>query len=82
MLHAMILNINADQIELTQIAIKALERTIPSTAANFKVEEERCFIMDGLLKAAKIDEEEIQLIAMQALAEVPTIAYKEIFGHI
>jgi hypothetical protein len=38
--------------------------------------------MQGLFKAAYMDDEEVQETAMQALAEIPNIAYNEIVGDI
>ena len=38
--------------------------------------------MDGLFKAMAIDNEDIQIAALQALAEVPNIAYSEIIDYI
>jgi hypothetical protein len=75
MLHAMILNIDGEKIELTRIAIQALLRTIPSTKKLFTDDLKREFIMNGLLKAANIDDHDTQNAAMQALTEVPAIAY-------
>ena len=51
---------------------------MPSTAPNFENKEQRDFIMAGLFRAIKIQDEQVQTDAIQALAEVPTIAY----GHI
>lgn len=58
-MHATICNINATQIELTQIAIKALQRTISSTSQNFANKEQRDFIMEGVFRAIEIDDEQI-----------------------
>ena len=63
-LHPTICNIDQNQIELTAIAIKALQRTIPSTAENFVHKEQRDIIMDGLFKAMSIDDESIQTDAL------------------
>jgi len=38
--------------------------------------------MDGLFRAIEIDEESIQIDALQALAEVPNIAYEVVTEHI
>jgi len=56
MIHSIVLNIDAGYIDLTRIAIHALLRTIPATAECFKVDAQRQFIIDGLVKAANIDD--------------------------
>jgi len=38
--------------------------------------------MEGLFKAAQMDDDEVQETAMQALAEIPNFAYNEIIGDI
>ena len=56
-LHVTICNIESDKIEVSRIAIKALSRTIPSTAQNFLVQEQRDFIMKGIFTAIEIGDE-------------------------
>jgi hypothetical protein len=60
----MICNISQDQgnnqeVELTGIAIKALQRTIPSTRENFFNKDQRDFIMDGIFRAMFMNDEQI-----------------------
>jgi len=74
-LHSTILNIDAQNIELTKIAIQALGRAIPLTSENFAVDDQRAFIVNGLFKAAEMDDVDIQEIALQAISEVPFVGY-------
>lgn len=60
---------------MTEIAIKALQRTICSTGQNFLIKEQRDFIMEGLFRAISIDNVDIQSTALDALAEVPQLGY-------
>ena len=77
-LHSTILNIDQQNKELTKIAIQALGRAIPLTAENFAVDDQRAFIIEGLFKAAEMDDSEIQEIALQAISEVPFVGYQQI----
>lgn len=81
-LHATLCNIAPEQLELSEISIKALQRTICQTGPNFQNKEQRDFIMDGLFRAIEIPHQQIQTDAIQALAEVPEIAYNHIFEYI
>jgi hypothetical protein len=74
-LHSTILNIDAQNIELTKIAIQALGRAIPLTSENFAVDDQRDFIVNGLFKAAEMDDVDIQEIALQAISEIPFVGY-------
>lgn len=76
-LHAMILNIDQQNMNLTKIAIEALLRTIPLTRDNFAVDDQREFILTGLFKAAMIDDESIQEKALEAIAETPFVGYQQ-----
>ena len=58
-LSAVLTNIFPDQIELTKIAIKAFSRAAPITDRNFKVPEQKEFIMQKLFEASTINDEEI-----------------------
>ena len=51
-------NIDAKN-ETTRLSIKALIYSIPYTSPNFKVEQEREFIMQKIFTACAIDDEEI-----------------------
>lgn len=82
-LHSTICNLDPTSKDLALIAIKALQRTIPSTGANFQNKDQRDFIMDGLFRAMAIDdEEEIQTCALQALSEVPAIGYETLAEYV
>jgi hypothetical protein len=51
-------------MELTKIAIQALSRAIPLTAENFAVDDQRAFIIEGLFKAAEMEEPDVQEVAL------------------
>lgn len=53
-LHSTICNIDPEMIELSIIAIKALNRAMPQTGPNFANKEQRDFIMQGLFRAIGI----------------------------
>ena len=78
----MVCNIDRNQIDLTKIAIKALQRTIINTAANFAQKEQREFIMKGIFDAMEIDDDTIQTDAIEALADVPEVAYEHISDQV
>lgn len=82
MLHSTICNLDPASKELAEIAIKALLRIIPSTSQNFENKDQRDFIMDGLFRALEINEEDIQVKALEALSEVPTIGYNCITDYV
>lgn len=63
-LHSTVLNIDQTNIPLTRIAIKALSRAIPLTSENFAVEAQRNFIIDGLFKAVRMNDIEIEETAL------------------
>lgn len=50
-------------------------RAMPVTGPYFEADTHRAIIMDGLLKAARIDDDEVQENALQALIEVPKIGF-------
>ena len=58
-LYALLQNIEPTQIDLTLIAVKAFSRAAPITDRNFKVKQQKDYIMDQLFKASEIDHEEI-----------------------
>ena len=58
-LHSSVLNIDKNHIELTKIAIKALQRTIPATKPCFAVAEQRDFIMNGIFQAASLQDDQV-----------------------
>lgn len=59
MLYSTISNIQVQHPKICSIAMSALLRTIPSTAKNFEVDDQRNFIMNGILKGLMIENEEI-----------------------
>ena len=77
-LHSTILNIDPQNRELTKIAVEALVRTMPLTRENFAIEEQRAFIVDGLFKAAEMDDVDIQEKAIEAITEIPFVGYDTI----
>jgi len=81
-LHSTVLNINSEDQELTEIAIQALSRAIPSTAENFANDEQRTFIVDGLFKAAEMGNASIEEVALQAISETPFVGYTHIASMI
>ena len=42
------------------------------------MDDQRAFIVQGLLKAAEMDDVDIQEIALQAISEVPFVGYQHI----
>ena len=81
-LHATILNIDAEHMELTKIAIKALQRVIPLTGPNFQNKEQRDFIMEGICRAAMMEDEEVAEEALKTMIEIPEISYEYIGEYI
>ena len=70
-------NITADgQIESSKLSIKALLYSIPYTAPNFKVEQERDFIMEKVFTACNLPDEEIQEYALHCLREIAVQEYE------
>ena len=67
---------------MTEIAIKALQRTICATGQNFQIKEQRDFIMEGLFRAISINNEGIQSTALEALSEVPQLGYEFLVEYI
>lgn len=61
-----------DIVEPSRLAIKALLHSIPFTAPNFKVQEERDFIMQKVFAACGSVDEEIQESALHCLREIGT----------
>ena len=74
-LGATVLNINPDQVELTCISLDALTRTIPYIRPNFAIENQRKLIMDGLIKAAKMEDDDCSSKAAEAISEVVSVGY-------
>ena len=62
-------------LELSSIAIKALNRAMPQTTPNFSNKEQRDFIMQGLFRAINLQNEDLQRDAIQAVCEVPYVGY-------
>lgn len=57
-------------------------RAMPVTGPYFEVDQHRAIIMEGLLKAAKVDDHEVQENALQALNEVPKIGFLHMQPHL
>lgn len=62
--------------EPSRLAIKALLHSIPYTAPNFKVQQERDFIMAKVLTACASPDEEVQESALHCLREIGTQEYE------
>jgi importin subunit beta-1 len=77
-LHSTILNIDPHNREVTKIAVEALVRAMPLTRENFVIEDQRAFIVDGLFKAAEMDDVDIQEKAMEAISDIPLVGYDTI----
>ena len=74
-LFAVLSNVVPDQIELTQIAIKAFARAAPITDKNFPAPEQRQFIMSKLFEAANINDEDVLSFLMEALNDIVRVNY-------
>ena len=62
LLHCTVSNISDRNTKITEMALKALARILPSCSANFAVEPQRELIMSTLFTAMKMPDEEIQLL--------------------
>jgi importin subunit beta-1 len=72
-------NITKDgPIEPTKLAIKALLYSIPYTTPNFKVAQERDFIMEKLFTSCDIADEEIQEYGLHCLREISIQEYESV----
>ena len=75
--YALTTNIHTDpaQKKSTLLAIRALFLALPYASQNFKIQNERDFIMKQLFGAFQVDDEEIKIVAMQSLVEVARLEY-------
>ncbi len=62
----------------TLLASKAFFQALPFASKNFKVKDERDFIMGRLFESFKNDEEDIRLTAMQTLVEIARQEYESV----
>ena len=62
LLHCTVSNISDRNTKITEMALKALARILPSCSTNFAVEPQRELIMSTLFTAMKMPDEEIQLL--------------------
>jgi len=74
-LYAVLKNIFPEHLELTRIAIKAFARAAPYTNRNFRIDEQRAYIMNAVLNAAKIQDEEVLDHLMQAIVDIARVNY-------
>lgn len=75
-------NFIPEKIELTRIAVGAFARAAPVTKANFEVLEQRQYIMENILQASKINDDEILCTLMKALIDIGRVNYDHIFDYI
>lgn len=81
-LGATVFNINPEQVELTKIAVKALKEMVPMVASNFSQLNQRDMIVQGLLKAAYMDDEECSQHACEAISELVLIGYNHLSAYL
>jgi len=62
----------------TKLAVKALLHSLPYASQNFKVEQERRFIMDKIFDALEVTDVDIRENAMQVLVELARQEYDHI----
>lgn len=72
---ALVNNISNQDNEACRLAIKAFLFSLPCAAQNFKVQNERDFIMDRLFQACDAPNEEINEFAMMCLRDLSTQEY-------
>ena len=82
MLHATFLNINKDNIEMTVIAMEAINRIMPSIGQAFAVKDQRDYIMSGLINAGNFSDDDIQELAIQALIVSVDLGYDNMDEYI
>ena len=59
-----------DKIDITRLAIKALYFSIPYATKCFSIENDRDFIMQKIIGACSLPDEEIQDKALQCLRDI------------
>ena len=81
-LHCTLVNVSPQNLEITQLALTSLIRTLPSCEENFNIENQRNYIMSGILNAVQIDDEDVKTLAFQALDEVPLVGYNHLSNYL
>lgn len=81
-LFAVLENINPQNLEMTRISIKAFARAAPLTGRNFENDTQRQYIMDNLMKAASIPDEEVLEYLASSLIDIARVSYDNIIDHI
>jgi hypothetical protein len=58
--------------------VKAFFQALPFASQNFKVQQERDYIMARLFDAFKVQDDDVQIIAMQTLVEIARQEYEAV----
>lgn len=71
---------SSDLKKSTHLAVKAFFQALPFASQNFRVHQEREYIMSKLFEAFKIEggDEEIEMLAMQTLVEIARQEYEAV----
>lgn len=81
-LYAVLSNVMTDKIDLTQIAMKSFSRAAPITSRNFLIPEQKAFIMDKLMIAGEINDDDILSSLMESLNDIVKYCYDSITDQI
>ena len=81
-LYALLQNINPNDIQLTQIAMRAFARAAPSTSRNFQHVGQRELIMTQVLLASEIDDEDVLIATMESINDIVRVNYDYMFEYI
>ena len=81
-LHSTILNIDDQHEDLTKISVRALSKILQQTRENFKIKEQRDFIMQGICKGMISKNEDIAEEALGCLNDVPNLGYATLGDYI
>jgi hypothetical protein len=83
LLHATVSNIQSSDLRISNMALKALTEIVPFCEENFKVPEQRQYIMKEVLAAlTSVDDEDVKLKALQFLYEVIFVGYDHLSDYI
>lgn len=66
---------------MTLLSLKAFFHALPYAHENFKVENERNFIMGKLFEGFKVEDEDCQITALQTLVEIGKLEYDHIHNY-
>jgi hypothetical protein len=81
-LGALLENVIPEQVELIGISMKAFARSAHLTNRNFKHAEQRKFIMESIIKASNVEDEDTLKSTMEALNEIVRVNYDYIEEYI